>query len=64
MEVRCYINGALRTDIEDLTRTIGPRYVDLTGNGNTFEDVLLESVRPSTTDAKHPLVTFEFTKQL
>jgi hypothetical protein len=54
----------LATDIENLTRTIGPRYVALTGNGNTFSDVLLESVRPTSTDAKHTLVAFEFTKEI
>ncbi len=46
--------------LADLVRQIGPRAVDLTGNGNTFEGVLLESVRPVHTDGRHTLFEAEF----
>ncbi len=39
--------------LEDLEREIGPRPVDLTGNGNTFAGVVLEDMRPVHTDRRH-----------
>ena len=46
--------------VEALVRGIGPRHVDLTGNGNTYADVLLESVRPGLTDLNHTAIEAEF----
>ncbi len=56
--------GGLATDLENLMRSIGPRPVDLTANGNTYEDVVLESMRPGHTDMKATSVEFEFVKEL
>ena len=69
--VRLFVEAAsvadtvnLAADLENLVRQIGPRRVDLTGNGNTFEDVALESVTPRHTDRKHTMVQFEFLKEI
>lgn len=43
-----------------LARQIGPRPVDLTGNGNTYEDVVLSELRPDQTDKRHTRFTAEF----
>lgn len=50
--------------LEDLARQIGPRHVDLTANGNTFADVLLESLRPAHTDRRATEFDAELVKQL
>lgn len=50
--------------VADLVRRIGPRPVDLTGNGNTFRSCVLDSARVSHTDAKHTQVVFEFLKEV
>jgi len=54
----------LATDVEDLIRQIGPGPVDLTANGNTYTDVLLDSVRPRHTDARHTTLDFEFLQDI
>ena len=54
----------LAADIEGLMRSIGPGEIDLTGNGNTFGNVLLEAMRPRHTDLKHTMVEFEFVKEI
>ena len=54
----------LAADLEGLMRSIGPGKMDLTGNGNTFEDVLLQAMRPAHTDHKHTMVEFVFVKQI
>jgi len=54
----------LARDLEDLMRTIGPRQVDLTANGNTYEDVVLAAMRPGHTDRKFTMVEFELLQQL
>ncbi len=54
----------LAADLETLMRTIGPGQVDLTANGNTFEDVVLEGMRPRHTDRKQTMVEFEFIQQI
>ena len=46
--------------LQDLERQIGPRPVDLTGNGNTYEDVVLESLRAAHTDRRHTQFEAEF----
>jgi len=50
--------------LESLARQIGPRKVDLTGNGNTFTDVVLDSLRPAHTDQKATDFEAEFVKRL
>ena len=50
--------------LENLMRTIGPRQVDLTANGNTYEDVVLDGMRPGHTDRKFTTVEFELTQQI
>jgi len=54
----------IATHLEDLARQIGPRPVALTGNGNTFNDVILESLRPKHTDGRTMQFEAEFIKQL
>jgi hypothetical protein len=54
----------LATDIEDLTRSIGPRAVALQANGNVYTGCILESVRPVHTDAKHTMVDITFVQDL
>jgi hypothetical protein len=54
----------LAAALEDLARQIGPAPVVLTENGNTFEDVMLESVKPDHTDLNHTAVEIEFIQQL
>jgi hypothetical protein len=50
--------------VEALVRSIGPGPVDLTGNGNTYSDVVLANARPGHTDRKFTMVEFEFLKQV
>ena len=54
----------LATDLEDLIRSIGPRPVDLTANGNVYSSVIFERARPGVTDAKHTMVELEFVQDL
>ena len=54
----------LAAALEDLARQIGPEPVDLTGNGNTYEDVLLDVLRPVHTDMNHTSFEAEFVKRL
>ena len=53
----------LATDLEDLARSISG-YVNLTANGNTFTNVLLERIRPRHTDRKATGVQFTFVKDI
>ncbi len=46
--------------LDDLRGQIGPRPVDLTANGNTYEGVLLEALRPKHTDSVHAEFEAEF----
>ncbi len=46
--------------LQDLERQIGPRPVPLCGNGNTYEGVVLESLRPAHTDRRHTQFEAEF----
>jgi len=55
---------ALARYLEDLARQIGPRPVDLTANGNTYEDVVLEGLRPEHTDRRATRFVAEFLQQL
>ena len=50
--------------LEDLARSIGPRYVDLTGNGNTYADVLLERIQSAATDMNHTTFEAEFVQEI
>ena len=50
--------------LEDLARQIGPGPVALTGNGNTYEDVVMESLRPKHTDHRATAFEAEFLKAL
>lgn len=54
----------LATALETLARQIGPRPVALTGNGNTFEDVMLESLRPAHGDLFHTSFEAEFVQEI
>ena len=54
----------LALTLENLARSIGPGLVNLTGNGNTYADVVLENARPGHTDRKFTTVEFEFLKQI
>jgi len=54
----------LAGEIEALTRSIGPGKVALTGNGNTFSGVLLDSVRPAHTDLHHTALELTFVQEL
>lgn len=54
----------LADDLRDRVRQIGPGPVDLTGNGNTFSGVFLQTVRPRHTDVKHTMVEWEFLKEV
>ena len=55
---------ALARYLEDLARQIGPRPVDLTANGNTFADVVLERLTPDHTDRRATRFTVELIQQL
>ena len=50
--------------LETLTRQIGPRPVDLTANGNTYADVVLDSLKPKHTDHRLTTSEAEFVKQV
>lgn len=50
----------LAEDLDGLARAIGPRYMDLVANGNTYHDVLLDSIRPVHTDMKATAYEIEF----
>jgi len=50
----------LASALLDLERSIGAEPVDLTANGNTYADVLLESVRPKHSDRAHTSFEAEF----
>jgi hypothetical protein len=47
-----------------LAAAIGPRHVTLSGNGNTYENVLLQELRPTHTDRHHCEFEAEFVMQL
>ena len=55
---------ALARYLEDLARQIGPRPVDLTANGNTFADVVLDRLTPDHTDRRATRFTVELIQQL
>lgn len=46
--------------LHNLESSIGPRAVDLTGNGNTYADVVLDSLRPRQTDRPSTQFVAEF----
>jgi hypothetical protein len=50
--------------LRDLARSIGPRPVALTGNGNTFEGVVLETLRPRHADGRTTEFDSEFLAEL
>ena len=50
--------------LEDLARDIGSCPMDLTANGNTYADVLLENVRPTHTDRRWSRFAVEFVQQI
>jgi len=54
----------LAAALAELSLQIGPRPVDLTGNGNTYEDVVLDSLRPAHTDLNHTRFEAEFVKEI
>jgi hypothetical protein len=54
----------LAAALQELERSIGPGPVDLTANGNTYADVLLESVRPKHGDRAHTSFEAEFLQQI
>lgn len=51
---------SLAADLQDLERRIGPGPVDLTANGNTYADVLLDGLRPKHGDRSHTSFEAEF----
>jgi hypothetical protein len=50
--------------LEGLARQIGACPVDLVANGNTYEDVILESLRPTHTDRRWSRFAAEFIQQV
>ena len=50
--------------LRDLARSIGSGPVHLTANGNTYEDVLLRSLRPAHTDRRHTTFEAEFIREV
>jgi len=50
--------------LEGLARQIGPRPVPLTANGNTYADVILESLAPKHTDHRTTTIQVEFLQQV
>ena len=46
-------SDAVPDRLRDLARSIGPGEIDLTANGNTYPNVILESLRPKHTDLTH-----------
>jgi hypothetical protein len=50
----------LAAALQDLERRIGPGPIALTANGNTYADVLLDSVRPKHGDRSHTSFAAEF----
>ena len=57
-------NQNLAEFMESLMRDIGPGELDLSANGNTYQDVVLEGVRPEHTDLHAAACEIEFLKQL
>ena len=54
----------LAEDLEDRLRQIGPRYFNLSANGNVYQGVLLENFRPQHTDRKVTGYVAEFVQDL
>jgi len=50
--------------MSDLYRTLGPRAVALAGNGNTFDDVILDSASPEFSDRHHAGMTIQFLQEI
>jgi hypothetical protein len=50
--------------LRDLSRSIGAGAVDLTGNGNTYTDVILETLRAVHTDLTHTSFEAAFVKEV
>ncbi|MFO7957202.1 MAG: hypothetical protein R6X33_08870 [Candidatus Brocadiia bacterium] len=50
--------------LQELARQIGPRQVTLTGNGNTWEGTVLDSLQPVHTDRRHTRFEATFLKQI
>ncbi|MFW6189905.1 MAG: hypothetical protein ACOC7T_05680 [Planctomycetota bacterium] len=54
----------LADHLEELAGQIGPRQVTLTGNGNTWEGTVLDSLRPVHTDGRHTRFEATFLKRI
>jgi len=50
--------------LDDLARQVGPGAVELSGNGNTYEDCVLQALRPRHTDWLHTSFEAEFLQQV
>ncbi len=57
-------SGNLADYLRDLARSIGPGPVDLTANGNTYQNVLLTGLRPAHTDLRHTIFEAEFIQEV
>lgn len=57
-------NKNLAGFMEDLMRAVGPGALDLSANGNTYQDVTLDGVSPEHTDLHATACEIEFLKQL
>jgi len=56
-------SDAVADRLRDLARSIGPDELDLTGNGNTYTNVIMESLRPKHTDLRHTSFEASFVKE-
>ena len=54
----------LADELQDLARSIGPGEVNLTGNGITYIDCVLEGIRPDFTDNRATRFEAEFVKEI
>jgi hypothetical protein len=50
--------------LEELARQIGPGAVDLTANGNTYQDVVLQGLEPRHADGRHTAFEVEFLQEV
>jgi hypothetical protein len=57
---RLAAEDGLAADLQGLERSIGPGPVALTANGNTYSDLLLDSLRPKHGDRSHTSFEAEF----
>ncbi len=57
-------DGSLPAALVELERQIGPGFVALTGNGNSYPNCFLSAVRPVPTDGDHTTFEAEFVRRI